>query len=178
MKKSIRDQVKQLSRKELEDIVVKFAGKRLNYYYLLINYFEKEDGEEQYFEAAKADIDKLKVKFSNGKIPELLQAEFLKAAGKRVTLFSKVSKNKVFEANLLIYILETQFSEQEILLGSIFRTYDYKVALLVKRLITIVTTKIHEDYKIDYEEKINRYLKLLHKKSIHTNLVMKLPKQI
>jgi len=40
------------------DIVLKLAGKRYNYEYLLVNFLDKM-GEQTLFEEAKEDIDKL-----------------------------------------------------------------------------------------------------------------------
>lgn len=97
---------------------------------------------------------------------------------KRVNEFTKISKNKVLEANLLMYILEVPFSLTTDIFGSCFTQYDTRVAMIVKRLINIVTTKLHEDYKIEYEDAINEYLKILHRTSRHVNTVYNLPKAI
>ncbi len=90
----------------------------------------------------------------------------------------RISNNKKMEADLLLYILNEVFSLPADFFGTCFTKFDSKVAQIVKRLITIVTKKLHEDYKVDYKESINNYLQLLHKRSHHINLVYKLPKEI
>lgn len=62
--------------------------------------------------------------------------------------------------------------------GTCFTQYDTKVAMIVKRLITIVTKKLHPDYKVEYEDKINEYLQILHRTSNHIDPVYHLPKAI
>jgi hypothetical protein len=66
-----------------------------------------------------------------------------------------------------MYVLEFVFSHSEKLFGTCFTAYDYKVGLLVKRLINLVETKMHPDYKIEYAKKINCYLAILHRRSTH-----------
>ena len=92
-------------------------------------------------------------------------ANMLSACIKRINEFTKISKNKALEADLLMYILEIPFSLNETMFGTCFTQYDTKVAMILKRLINVVTKKLHEDYKIEYEEKINNYLQILHRNS-------------
>jgi len=56
--------------------------------------------------------------------------------------------------------------------------YDYKVGLLLKRLITLATKKMHPDYLVDYQEKINDFLTQLHKTSNRINTIKELPEKI
>jgi hypothetical protein len=62
--------------------------------------------------------------------------------------------------------------------GTCFTQYDTKVAMIVKRLLNIVTKKMHEDYRIEYEETINEYLQILHRTSSHIDTIYNLPKAI
>jgi len=54
--KEIKEQIRVLSKKELEDIVIKLASNKENYDFLLVNYLDKESGEQDLFEEAKADM--------------------------------------------------------------------------------------------------------------------------
>jgi len=56
--------------------------------------------------------------------------------------------------------------------------YDYKVGLLLKRLITLVTKRLHPDYLIDYQDKINEFLTKLHHTSNRINTIKELPQII
>jgi len=56
--------------------------------------------------------------------------------------------------------------------------YDYKVGLLLKKLISLVTKKLHPDYLIDYLDKINEFLTKLHHTSNRINTIKELPDKI
>ena len=55
----LKEQLAQLSKKELAEMVLKLASKRYNYEFLLVNFLDKEGGEQTLFEEAKEDIDTL-----------------------------------------------------------------------------------------------------------------------
>jgi hypothetical protein len=174
-----KEQIKNLSHAELQQIVLKINAKEQSVYdFVLMNYLDNESGEEELFENTKADLDLLFCKNYKGYAEELKLANMLTACIKRINKFTIVSKNKVLEADLLVYILEVPFSLSTDLLGTCFTQYDTKVALIVKRLITLVTKKLHEDYRIEYVKKINSYLQILHRTSNHIDTIYCLPKTI
>ena len=108
---TISSQISALSKKELEKLVLKAASKDKSFHdYLLINYFEKEYGEQDLFEEAKSDLDALFVKRYKGYAEEEKIAHMLGACGKRIAEFSKVCKNMNLEADLILYALEIPFS--------------------------------------------------------------------
>ena len=175
----IKEQIKNLSHKELEQIVLKLAAKEKSVCdFLLVNYLDKESGEQELFEKTKADLDILFQKGYKGFSEQLQLANMLASCIKRINVFTKVSKNKILEADLLLYVLDTPFSLSTSLLGTCFTKYDTKVAMIVKRLITLVTKNLHEDYKVEYESAINDYLTILHRTSSHIDMVYNLPKAI
>ncbi|MFA6864092.1 MAG: hypothetical protein WCS11_09450 [Dysgonamonadaceae bacterium] len=179
LSKEIKEQIKTLDNSVLQEIILKLASKeKLVYDFVITNYLNKETGEKELFEITKVDLDLIFQKKHKGYAPELQLANMLGASIKRVNEFTKISKNKVLEANLLMYILEVPFSLTTDMFGTCFTQYDTKVAMIVKRLINIVKTKLHEDYKIEYEDAINEYLKILHRTSRHVNTVYNLPKAI
>jgi hypothetical protein len=175
--KETKERIKELELKELQEIVLKLASKEQSVYdYIFANYLDKEFGEKELFEITKADLDIIFEKRYNGYAEELKLANMLAACVKRLNEFTKNSKNKTYEADLILYILKVPFSLDKKLFGTCFTQYDSKVAMLVKRLITVVTKKLHEDYKIEYETTINDYLKRLHQTSRHINTVFNMPK--
>lgn len=177
--KQTKERIKRLDHKDLQDIVISLASKeKMVYNYILLNYLDKESGEQDLFEATKADLEIIFRKRHKGFSEELQIANMLGACIKRINEFTKISKNKVLEAELLLYILQVPFSLPTNMFGTCFTQYDTKVAMIVKRLITIVTKKLHEDYKIEYEDKINEYLQILHRTSNHIDKVYNLPGKI
>jgi len=172
-------QIKCLPLKDLQQIVLKMAAKdKAVYDFLLINYLDKASGEQALHEQTIADLDQLFRKGYKGFSEELQLANMLSACIKRINEFTKVSNNKVMEADLLVYTLELPFSLSTNLFCTCFTQYNTKVAQIVKRLITVVTKKLHPDYRIEYTGKINGYLQVLHRTSSHIDTIYNLPKAI
>lgn len=175
----IKEKIKNLTHTELQQIVFKLATKdKMAHDFIMVNYLDKDYGEQELYDKAISDLDMLFVKGYRGYSEELRMANMLTACIRRINEFCKVSKNKKMEADLLVYILEEAFSLPASHFGTCFTAFDSKVAQIVKRLITIVTKKLHEDYKIEYEGSINEYLRLLHTRSRHIDLVYNMPKII
>jgi len=174
----LKEQVAELSKKELVDIVIKLAAKRYNYEFLLVNFLDKDGGEQTLFEEAKEDIDKLCLKEFKGRTIQHQLVKRLNACTKRIGEFTIETKSKKLEADLVIYVLEKQFEYPIPIFGARFSGYDYKVGLLLKRLISLVTKKLHPDYLIDYQDAINGMLVKLHKTSNRINTIRELPESI
>lgn len=175
----ISSQISGISKKELEKLVLKAAAKNKSFHdYLLVNYFDKEFGEQDLFEEAKKDLDILIRKNYKGFSEELQLANMLAACGKRIVEFSKSCKNKNLEADLLLHVLQIPFSLSEDMLGTCFTAYNYKIVLLLKRLINLVKSKMHPDFMIEYRPLINGYLATIHRTSSHLDYINDLPETI
>lgn len=175
----IKEKIKTLSREVLEKLVIKAASNdKVFFDYLLVNYIDREEGEKELYRQAISDLDSLFYKSYKGFSPQLRMANMLSACIKRINEFSKICKNKNLEADLIIYVLEVPFSNSKQMLGTCFTACDYKTGLLVKRLLTLVTKKLHEDYLADYKAKINGYLSILRSTSDHINFIYDMPKMI
>lgn len=175
----IKEQIKKLDNKELQDIVLKLASKeKMVFDFLITNYLDKDSGEKKLFESTKTDLEIIFGKRYKGFAEQLQLANMLGACIKRINEFTKISKNPVMEADLLLHILDIPFSLTTNMFGTCFTQYDTKVAMIVKRLINVVTKKLHEDYRIEYVETINDYLKILNRTSSHIDTVYNLPKSI
>jgi len=174
----LKAQVNELSKKELVDIVLKLAGKRYNYEYLLVNFLDKDGGEQTLFEEAKEGIDILFNKEYKGRTIQHQLAKRLNACTKRIGEFTVETKNKKLETDLVLYVLEMQFANPSKVFGARFSGYDYKVGLLLKRLINLVTKKLHPDYLIDYQDQLNEFLTKLHHTSDRINTIYDLPQAI
>jgi len=174
----LKAQVNELSKKELVDIVLKLAGKRYNYEYLLVNFLDKDGGEQTLFEEAKEGIDILFNKEYKGRTIQHQLAKRLNACTKRIGEFTVETKSKKLETDLVLYVLEMQFANPSKVFGARFSGYDYKVGLLLKRLINLVTKKLHPDYLIDYQDQLNEFLTKLHHTSDRINTIYDLPQAI
>ena len=174
----LKEQIAELSKKELVEIVLKLSAKNPNYDFLLINYLDKDGGEKSLYDEVIEDIEALCIKEYKGRTIQHQQVKRLKAISKKMTEFTASVKNKKLEADLMLYILDIQFAQSIKVFGARYSGYDYKVGLLLKKLITLVTKKMHPDYLIDYVDKINEFLEKLHHTSNHIQTIYDLPKTI
>jgi hypothetical protein len=154
------------------------VAKRYNYEYLLVNFLDKEGGEQTLYEEAKEDIMGLCQKEYRGSTIQKQAVNKLNACVKRINEFKIETKNLKLEADLVLYALELQFANPAKVFGARVSGYDYKVGLLLKRLITLVSKKLHPDYLVDYQDKINEFLTKLHKTSNRINTIKELPEKI
>lgn len=174
----LKEQLAELSKKELVDMILKLSAKRYNYEYLLVNFLDKDGGEQTLFEEAKEDIDKLAEKEFKGRTIQHQLAKKLNACSKRIKEFMIETKDKKLEADLVLYVLEMQFKNPAKVFGAHFSGYDYKVGLLLKKLIALVSKKLHPDYLIDYQDRINEFLSKLHSTSNRINTIKELPQKL
>lgn len=174
----LREQLKHLSKSELLEMLLKLAGKRYNYEYLLVNFLDPDGGELTLFDEALADIQIIWDKEFKGRTVQHQLAKRLNACIKRIKEFTVETKSKKLEADLILYVLQLQFEQPSTVFGARYSGYDYKVALLLKKLISLVTTKIHPDYLLDYENAINEFLSNIHRSSNRIQTVANLPSAI
>ncbi|MCF8302794.1 MAG: hypothetical protein K9I94_05905 [Bacteroidales bacterium] len=174
-----KEEIKNLPPEELRKIVLKVAAKdKMVHDFITVNYLDKKFGEQDMYEDTLHDLEKLILNRYIGRTEPTHLAKLLEACIKRINEFTRISKNKKLEADLLVYVLSIPLSYSEKNFGTCFTRYDNKVAQIVKRLINIVTKKLHKDYRLDYEEIINRYLTILHTHSHHLDSVYTMPKSL
>jgi len=174
----IKNTISLLPPKELVKLILKAASKDKSFHdFLLINYIDKDFGETDLFETAIEDLEFLFVKNYKGYAPELRMANMLTACHKRIDEFSKVSKDKKLELDLVLHVLEIPFSRPEKTLETCFTKYNYRIFLLVKKAIKLYN-KLHEDYKIEYTAKLTKYLDVLNRSSDHLDYVYNMQKTL
>ncbi len=179
LSKEIKEGIKNLPKHELTEIVLKAASKEKYVLdYIRINYLDKENAEKELFNETKNDLEKLHAKGYKGWTDEVVTTNMLKACIKRINEFTKTSKNKIFEVELLLYILDIAFEQSYADFGTDANGFDFKVGQILKRTLTIVTKKIHEDYLLDYQEILNSYLSRLHSTSDHIEIIYNMPEEI
>lgn len=174
----LKEQLERFSKSELVDILTKISAKRFNYEFLLVKYLDPESGEQLLFEDTKEDIELLVNKEFKGRTVQHQMVKRLKACTNRIKDFTEETKDRKLEADLILYVLEIQFRDNSDVFGAKYSGYDYKVGLLLKRLINLVSTKLHADYLVDYQDKINMMLSSLHHTSNRINTIKSLPKEL
>lgn len=174
-----KETIASISRKELEKLVLKAATKDKEFYnFIFINFVDKEFGENELFEKAINDIDVLMNKGYKGYSEELQLANMLAACNKRIDEFGKVCKNKSLVIDLIIKVLEVPFSLSSNMFTTCFTNYNYRVFILLKKAISILENKLHEDYQIQYEHTLNTYLEIFHRTSSHLDYVYGFQKKV
>src|SRR3954451_10659949 len=102
-----KKQIKSLSKGDLEDLVMRFASKHKEIHdFLIVNYFDKQFGEEDLFNDAKNDIQLLFTKNYKGFSEELQLANMIESCVKRINEFDKLCKKKNLCADLLMMVLD------------------------------------------------------------------------
>lgn len=137
--KLLIEKLKMLPKNELEKLVLKAATKHKEFrVFLHLNYLDKHQTEMDLFDAAQNDIHLLMHKKYKGFSNELQLANMLTACNKRIVEFSRVCKDKKAEVDLLMLVLEIPFNfAPKSSLGTCFTAYDYKVAIVLKKVIRV-----------------------------------------
>lgn len=173
-----KENVKHLSADNLYSIVINYAKKSKDFYdYINLNYLNDENAKREFFEETKKKALIALMSSSRGNLYRQIASSVGKAI-KHVNYYKELTKDKKGEADLLNIILKEVFDDYSQHLGTCFTVFDSKLASTVNRLINLVNKKLHEDYKIDYEDDINRYLGILHEKSNHLDFVYSMPEKI
>ncbi len=173
----IPDLLKGLEKKELEKLVVLAAKKNKEFHdHILINYTDRKDAEQDLFDEALKDINFLRMKSYKGFSKELQYANLLAACHKRINQFEKTSKNKPLTMDLILHVLEPPFSFSAATFHTCFTNYNYRVALLVKKAVTLYK-KLHNDVQSDYTDTLSKYLTILKRESRHLDFVYNMPEK-
>ncbi len=115
-----------------------------------------------------------------GPSDELEMAKGIGEAKKVINQFTKIDKRPEKEAELLILILEIVFNDANnpASFGTCWSKYDLSVTQTLKRLITIIRTKLHEDHLLDYKSAVDSYLAQIWKAAGFHDFVWELPKEL
>ncbi len=175
----IKQTVARLSKKELEKLVIRATQKHKPFYdYILVTHADPEFGEAELFEKAKADLEILFRKRYKGFSEELQLANMLAACLRRINEFGKVCRKKELEVRLIMLVLDIPFSLSTNMFCTCFTAYNHKIYLLLRKAVSILQTKLHADYSLEYEPKLNEYLNIMHRTSRHLDYIYNLPEKV
>jgi hypothetical protein len=174
-----KEKLAEISRKDLEKLVLKAAASNPQFYnYLIINYLDRAYGEADLFEKTKAEIDTLFYKKYKGYSIELVAANMLAACNKKIVAFDKVCKDKTKVIDLILFVLEVPFSNKNVSFSTCFTKFNYQISLLIKKAINLLENKVHPDYHIQYVPILNNYLQTLHRTCDYLDYITALPSSI
>lgn len=179
LSKEFKQAIQTIPLEELQKIVLKAASKDSEIFdFININYIDKSGASEDLFEQTKEKVS-AEIYFvrDRGTVQKNLGKAITKAIG-HINHFSKVTKNEIREAELLVFLIDKVFKSYTNELGTCWTVFDSKLAITTNRLYNLVTKKLHEDYQIEFTEPINRFLSVLHSKSNHLDYVYNMPKTL
>ncbi|MFH1197487.1 MAG: hypothetical protein V1720_17435 [bacterium] len=127
------------------------------------------------FEDAKDNIENIFSNLNRGIIQKHL-AKAISQSIKIVNHFAKTTKDKKLEADLLLFLLTTVFDTFSEHLGTCWTVFDSKLAITTNRLLNLIKKKLHEDYWIEYNDRINSFLRILKSKCNHLDYVYNMPR--
>lgn len=179
LSKEFKQAVQGIPLEELQKLLMQLSSKNSEIYDLInLKYVSGNDAEDELFEEIKEKVeDEICFIGERGIIQKNLAKAISKAVG-HINYFSKVTKNKEREAELLVCLLDEVFKNYTGELGTCWTVFDSKVAVTTNRLYNHITKKLHEDYLIEFTEPMNRFLSILHANSNHLNYVYGMPKSM
>jgi len=179
LSKEFKQAIQEIPLEELQKLVMQFASKNPEIYdFINLQYVNGTDAEDELFEGTIEKIsDEILFPGERG----IVQKNLAKAITKSVEYinhFVKVTKNGKREAELLLKLLDVVFENYTDELGTCWTVFDSKLAITTNRLYNLVTKKLHEDYRIEFAEPMNRFLEILQAKSNHLDYVYDMPKSM
>ncbi|MDX2190484.1 MAG: hypothetical protein SFY32_11530 [Bacteroidota bacterium] len=176
-KEEIKQTISSMPRVELEKILLKILARESDLRdTIVLNYLDPEFGQENYYLKIKDKLESLKTKPQKGHSFEKKTTHYLRDCSKLISKYGRISKNHINECDLMVATLDPIFNNHTKNLGKSYKSFDIRLAMLVERLMKTVKTKLHEDYFIEYEPKINGYISTLKQYSAHIERVANLPK--
>lgn len=174
-----KDKIALLSKADLVKLIIKAASMNQQFHdYMIVNYVDTGNGEKELYESAKRDLELLFKKSYKGFSEELKLASMLSFCNKRINEFAKICTDKSLEMELIMHVLEIPFSLSTNHFTTCFTRYNQQVYFLVKKALTMLKSKLHEDYHIQFAPKLNEYLTILHRTSSHLDYIYTLPESI
>jgi hypothetical protein len=179
LSKEFKQAIQEIPIDELQKRVLQVASKNPEVFDMLnLKYVSGNEAEDELYEESRERIgDEICFLGERGIIQKNLAKAITKAIG-YINYFSKVTKNEVREAELLLYLLNETFKNYSDELGTCWTVFDSKLAITTNRLYNLVTKKLHEDYQIEFAAPINSLLTILHAKSSHLDYVFNMPKSM
>ncbi len=177
--KDFKQGVQNIPYQELQKLVLKLARSNSDVYDLInIGYLHKEEAGQELFEETMAKIQFHLINMSfKGPVQKSIATSIGKAV-KEINYYTKITGNKRNEAELLNILLSDVFTNFSDDLGTCWTIFDSKLGVTTKRLLNLVTKKLHEDFLLDFKDDLNKYLRILHSHSNHIDLILNLPDKL
>lgn len=159
--KEIKGLISSIPETDYYKLLVKAATKDKSFCdFLMLTYSFNGFSEIDIFNETKKDLSSIVSKRYVGYNNIDKVASFIPLLSKRINEFTKISKNKKLEADLMLYALDLAIDPY--FFNDCFTQYENKLSLFAAKLIDLVLNDLHEDYLADYRDPINKLLQELH----------------
>lgn len=166
----LKNVITSLTSEEMQKIILRFAKSNQEVYDTLVYEYLNNNNNTELFEKVKEEIEFTLIYLSGRTIQKQL-AKAISKSIQKVNRFAKITKDKKLEADLLVFLLNIVFNKYDDCFGTCWTVFDSKVGITTKRLVNLVNKKLHCDYRIEYREDINNFIRKLKKTSSHIDTI-------
>ncbi len=154
----------------MKKIIFRFLQINQDVYDSLVYEYVNNNNNTELFENTKDEIEFILSIFSGRTIQKQL-AKAISKSVKEINRFTKITKDKKLEADLLVFLLKIVFDNYGDCIGTCWTVFDSRVAITTNRLCNLVKNKLHYDYWIEYRSDLSSFIERLKKTSNHINTV-------
>lgn len=165
--------ISSLTLEETQKIIYRFAQRNKDMYDALLYEYVNINNHAELFEEVKEKIEFDLLILPRGTIQKQLARAIGKSI-KEINRFVKITKDRKSEADLLVILLKIVFQNYSDCFGTCWTVFDSKVGITTNRLLNLVKNKLHYDYRIDYREDLNNFIKSLKITSGHIDTIYKM----
>ena len=177
----IKPYVNQLSNTQKEKLIYQMLKKdSLLLEQLYFKHLANPEKLEERFANFENEVKDIVFRSFSARVNELAVAKAIGNAKKVINQFTKVDKRPEKEAALLMIILDAIFinTGNPARFGTCWTKYDLVVTQTLKRLITILRNKLHEDFLLDFKPQVDKYLVRMKSASSFNDFVYELPDEL
>ena len=177
--KDLQPYLESLSDKQKDKLIIQLLKKdKLLMEKLYFKHMASPQEYDQLYEDFKTQIAQKFNTSYRAHSQELANAKAINEAKRVIDHFTKIDKDPIKEAEMLLMILNVVLNQSDANLGTCWTKYDLTVTQTIRRLITVICNKIHEDHLLDFKPKVDKYLKLLKSHSNFNDFVWDLPDEL
>jgi hypothetical protein len=152
--------IQQLSEKEKEALILRAVRRDAELYDILAYELLEEVTYEQVYQQAADEIRELLFSTSGRNRGKSL-TKGLRKGVKEIARFKRVTKNPKGEIDLHVHLLQLIFEHFTEHFEGYQKTFFTATARLTLKARQLILKKLHEDYHLEYQEPIDRFLGLL-----------------
>lgn len=169
--------IKQLTEKEKEKIILRFARSQAEMRDILAYELLEEVTLESLEEEARDTLHSLLYNLTGRSVYKGLSKAVTKGL-QEIARVKKITKEPQLEVDLLRYMLQELFGNYSGQFGSSNHRFANKMARLTLRLHSLISKNLHPDLHIDYKEELDGWLQTLRERAPNLPVVQSLPEEL